>query len=67
MGVVISILKILGIILLVILAVLILALLVVLFVPVRYRAKGEVPAEGNPARHSKGDMASASCQLPSGI
>ena len=48
MGVVISILKILGIILLVILAVLILALLVVLFVPVRYRAKGEVPAEGNP-------------------
>ena len=64
MGVVISILKILGIILLVILAVLILALLVILFVPVRYRAKGEVPAEGN---HSKGDMASASCQLPSGI
>ena len=48
MGVVISILKILGIILLVILAVLILALLIVLFVPVRYRAKGEVPAEGNP-------------------
>lgn len=48
MGVVISILKILGIILLVILAVLILALLVILFVPVRYRAKGEVPAEGNP-------------------
>ena len=48
MGVVISILKILGIILLIILAVLILALLVVLFVPVRYRAKGEVPAEGNP-------------------
>lgn len=48
MGVVISILKILGIILLVILAVLVLVLLAALFVPVRYRAKGEVPAEGNP-------------------
>ena len=48
MGLVISILKILGMILLVILAVLLLLLLVILFIPVRYRAKGEIPAEGRP-------------------
>lgn len=48
MGIVISILKTVGIILLIILAVLLLVLCMVLFVPVRYRARGEIPAEGKP-------------------
>lgn len=48
MGIVISILKTVGIILLIILAVLLVLLCMVLFVPVRYRAKGEIPAEGRP-------------------
>lgn len=48
MGIVISILKTVGIILLIILAVLLLVLCMVLFVPVRYRARGEIPAEGRP-------------------
>lgn len=48
MGIIISILKTVGIILLIILAVILLILCMVLFVPVRYRAKGEIPAEGRP-------------------
>ena len=48
MGIVIGILKTVGVILLIILAVLLLILCLVLFVPVRYRARGEIPAEGKP-------------------
>ena len=48
MGIVIGILKTVGVILLIILAVLLLILCLILFVPVRYRARGEIPAEGKP-------------------